>query len=277
MQSASIHKQNALTLQVVALVDVLPHEHVDPRRVERLAYRLETEDALSNPPIVIETSQKYIVLDGATRVTAFKQLGYPHIVVQVVSPDQLDLHTWFHVIRDTQPAALIERFRALPEIKLVECSAATVFDQLNSTDALCYLHSSHNTAYLAYAAPGVNRLHALNTITASYHVGGNITRTLSNNLADVKHEVPDMSVLIVFPKYTVEQVLEIAQAGRVIPAGITRFIIPGRVLRLNANLAYLMSDKPLAEKNEWLRKLILEKFERNMVRYYQEPVYLLDE
>ena len=68
-----------------------------------------------------------------------------------------------------------------------------------------------------------------------------------------------------------------AKAKRALPAGITRFIIPGRVLRLNADLKYLKSDKSLAEKNEWLRQLILEKLDNRAVRYYEEPVYLLDE
>jgi hypothetical protein len=63
----------------------------------------------------------------------------------------------------------------------------------------------------------------------------------------------------------------------VLPAGITRFIIPGRVLRLNADLSYLKSDETLIRKNELLRELVLEKLANSAVRYYEEPVYLLDE
>jgi hypothetical protein len=82
---------------------------------------------------------------------------------------------------------------------------------------------------------------------------------------------------VVFPEYTVKQVMQIAQAGRVLPAGITRFVIPGRVLRLKADLNVLKSDKPLSEKEVWLNQLVGEKLANNRVRYYEEPVYLLDE
>jgi hypothetical protein len=75
----------------------------------------------------------------------------------------------------------------------------------------------------------------------------------------------------------VEQVLQIARNGQLLPSGITRFIIPGRVLRLNADLAYLQSDNSLEEKNAWLDELVDSKLSGGKIRYYQEPVYLLDE
>jgi hypothetical protein len=49
------------------------------------------------------------------------------------------------------------------------------------------------------------------------------------------------------------------------------------VLRINADLNDLKANKSLAEKNEWLRQLMIDKLSRSAVRYYQEPVYLLDE
>ncbi|MCB9125105.1 MAG: hypothetical protein H6643_11420 [Caldilineaceae bacterium] len=54
--------------------DVFPHERFHPARVERLKKRLTQEGRLVNPPIVAELGDgRYVVLDGATRVTAFKQ------------------------------------------------------------------------------------------------------------------------------------------------------------------------------------------------------------
>jgi hypothetical protein len=49
------------------------------------------------------------------------------------------------------------------------------------------------------------------------------------------------------------------------------------VLRLNAELRHLKSDRPLSEKNEWLHQLLMDKLSKSKIRYYQEPVYLLDE
>ncbi len=61
------------------------------------------------------------------------------------------------------------------------------------------------------------------------------------------------------------------------PAGVTRFVIPGRVLRLNAHLDTLRRPASLAQKNKWLNEPLTERLARAGARYYQEPVILLDE
>lgn len=270
--------KNPLSLRVVALDTVIPHEVVDPQRVVKLTGRLQTEQVLVNPPIVAPIDGQYVVLDGATRVTAFKQLGYPHIVAQVALPESgLSLNTWYHIIRQIEPAHLFQLLADLPDIHLIECSPQRVLDEMLEYGGLCYLHCPNNTAYLVRATAGANRLKALVNLTETYIAAGYITRTLNRDIISLQKEYPDLAALVVFPQYTVEHVLQIAQAGRVLPAGITRFIIPGRVLRLYADLAYLTSNRPLIEKNEWLNQLVLEKLNKGMVRYYQEPVYLLDE
>ena len=65
--------------------------------------------------------------------------------------------------------------------------------------------------------------------------------------------------------------------GRLLPAGITRFIVPGRILRLNAPLAVLAANEPIAQKRDWLDNLVQTKLAGRGVRYYEEPVVLLDE
>lgn len=269
---------NPLSLQVVALDKVFPHENIDPHRVERLINRLKHETVLSNPPIVIGVGERYIVLDGATRVTALKQLNYPHIIVQIVpDKDKLNLHTWFHAIRKSNPARLVKLLDDLPEISMVESHPKKVLEELLEYGGLCYLHTVTNQVFRIQPAPGVNRLDALNRLTSTYIESSDVARTLTSDIASLQHEYPDLTALVVFPEFTVDQVLQIAESGRVLPAGITRFIIPGRVLRLNAELAYMRSNKSLSEKNAWLNRLLMEKLSNNEIRYYEEPVYLLDE
>ena len=278
IKGASPSLEIPLSLQVVPLEKVLPHERFDPHRVDRLAGRLAKEGILSNPPIVAKADDHYIVLDGATRVTALKKLGFPHIVVQIVSPeDGVNLHTWHHAIRQLEPTKLIKIIESLPEISLRESSPHKVLDEMFEFGGLCYFHTTEDKVFLIQAMPGANHLQALNNLTDAYIELGHVERTLNRNMASLKVEYPDLTALVIFPDHTVEQVLQMAKAKRALPAGITRFIIPGRVLRLKADLNYLKSDKSLAEKNEWLRQFVLEKLDNSAVRYYQEPVYLLDE
>ena len=94
----------------------------------------------------------------------------------------------------------------------------------------------------------------------------------------LKGEYPDLTALVVFPEYTVGQVMQVTLGGRYFPAGITRFLIPGRILRVNADLDILKSQQmSLNEKNRWLRRHLEEKMEGNHIRFYSESIYLLDE
>jgi hypothetical protein len=273
-----VRSESLLGLQVVPLDKVFPHERVDMRRVEKLVRRFEVEGKLSNPPIVAEAGDRYVVLDGATRTAALKELNYPHVIVQVAqAKDQLGLHTWLHAIRQGHVAQLVKLLADLPEISLLETSPSKVLDEMVERGGLCYLHTVEGKVFLILPASGINRLDALNKLTETYIEAYQVSRTLNKNISSLQHEFPDLIGLVVFPEYTVEQVLQIAQAGRELPAGITRFIIPGRVLRLNAELRHLKSDRPLSEKNEWLHQLLMDKLSKSKIRYYQEPVYLLDE
>jgi hypothetical protein len=278
LKGARAQVKNPLGLEVVALDRVLPHEHVDPRRVNRLVNRLKQDGIMANPAVVVELDDHYVVLDGASRVAALRELGYPHILVQIVSPQGgLSLHTWYHAIRKVDLATFLDRLNDLKEISLVETSPGKVLDEMLEYGGLCYLHTIDGRVFLVHATAGVNHLQALNMITETYLKAGHVSRTLHTDPEILQQEFPDLTALVVFPEYTVEQVLQIARAGRVLPAGITRFIVPGRALRVNVKLARLTDDESLSEKNRWLYDDIVQKFSESQVRYYQEPVYLLDE
>lgn len=276
--TTEIMTKNPLSLQIVPLDKVILHEHTEPRRVERLLNRLVNEAILANPPIVAQATDYYVVLDGATRVTAMKQLNFPHIIVQVVSPeDGLGLRTWSHIIRVLEVDRLMGLLYDLPEITLKETSPQEVSNEALKQGSLCYIQTVEGRLFLVYAAQGASQSAALNRLTEMYINASTITRTLDDNFAKLQAEFPDITALVVYPQFTVEQILQIAQAGQVVPAGITRFIIPGRVLRVNVDLDYLKADLPLSEKNAWLRQFVIDKLKTNRARYYAEPVYLLDE
>ena len=88
---------------------------------------------------------------------------------------------------------------------------------------------------------------------------------------------PDAVALIVFPVFTPDVVLQIAKRGDLLPAGITRFVVPGRILRLNVPLAELISDEPISLKHDWLDRFVQAKLGDRQARYYEEPIVLFDE
>ncbi len=270
--------ENPLSLKVVPLSNVFRHEEIDRRRVKRLADKLKADHIFKNPPIVMEASGRFVVLDGATRTTAFRELGYQHTIVQVV-PDKNDcvLDTWFHAVRKIDLKVLIKLLSKIPGIIMEERSREEIKEHMSERSGLCWLLTVDDTCYQIKPAPGADPLKALNKVTKVYIDKSYVSRTIISNVPKLKEKFQDLTAIVMFPKYPVDTVLKIACTNQVLPAGITRFIIPGRVMHLNADLDYLKSDAPLDEKNTWLDKLVMEKMAGDMVRYYEEPIYLMDE
>jgi hypothetical protein len=61
------------------------------------------------------------------------------------------------------------------------------------------------------------------------------------------------------------------------PAGLTRFVVSPRALRLNFPLSVLAGDEPIEEKQRTLSEWIRERVGGRHVRYYAESTFLFDE
>jgi hypothetical protein len=196
----------------------------------------------------------------------------------VASDDErLVLQTWYHAVVGPSARALLAHLRAMPEFVLRPAPREAHGAALAAKQAMCSLLTPADGSYLVQAAAGVEPLMALNTLVAAYGEVGSITRTLTTDLAALEAEAPNLAALVVFPQFTLADVEAAAVGGQLLPAGITRFVIPGRVLRLHADLERLRADEPLARKNAWLDQMLADKLARRRVRFYQEPVILLDE
>jgi threo-3-hydroxy-L-aspartate ammonia-lyase len=275
----------SLSLELVPVDLVVPHEAIDDKRVARLMERLEEDGRLVNPPITTFWKGKYIILDGATRFTSFQRLGYPHIIVQVVPSSQsgFALHTWYHVISSERPFSDLRQHLAQIEgVELRPLQTADFQQAFADERALCYFIDREGHATLALA-PGVDeqptgeRLAIMNQLVSSYTAWGSVERTLLTDRARLLAQFPQMTAVAIFPQFEPETVFEVASRGEFLPAGLTRFLIPGRILRLNADLERLKRAEPLAEKRAWFNQFLAEKLARSRLRYYQEPVVLLDE
>ncbi len=272
-----------LDLEVVPVAQVSPHENIDQKRVDRLMSRLEADGLLVNPPITTFWKGRYVILDGATRYSALAGLGYPHVIVQVVPATHTDLqlHTWYHAISSEMPgqdeSALVETLSAIPGLSLKEISPAASQSTLQEPDALCYLKTTAGRTIATYAIAGYDKLDVMNTLVDGYNAWGRVERTLNTDMDRLQTQFPDLVAIAVFPQFAPNDVFDAAAAGNFLPAGLTRFVIPGRILRLNAELARLKVDESLENKRAWFDAFISNRLAQSRLRYYQEPVILLDE
>ncbi|MFN2138131.1 MAG: pyridoxal-phosphate dependent enzyme [Candidatus Promineifilaceae bacterium] len=270
-----------LPLELVPVDRVLPHEETDDKRVERLMARLTSEGQLVNPPITMRWKERYIVLDGATRVAALRRLGCRHLIVQVVDSEKpdIEMHTWYHAIANSVQGedTLLQRLAGIQGMRLLGLPGKNIRQALDDPRTICYFLDSEGRATLAQNEDGAERLAIMRELVHAYSAWGHVERTLTTDLARLKEQFPHLRVLAVFPQFSPAEVFDAASAGELLPAGLTRFIIPGRILRLNADLDRLLRDEPLVEKRAWFSELLAEKLRRSRFRYYQEPVILLDE
>lgn len=269
-------------LRVVAVADLLLHEQHDAQRSEPLLQRLRTEGVLKNPPIVaaIPGEQRYVVLDGANRVTAAHSLGMEHIAVQVVDYEdpELVLDTWYHLIKGMPVEEFRDLLSRLPGIRTEEADLMHARALLARRESLAFVEYPHGEVCSLFAEGNLHaRTQRLNDIVDLYKVRGRIFRANTDHLPSLLPLYDDITVLVVFPHYAPAEIVDLARVGAFLPAGISRHLIPRRALRINLPLAMLGSGASLEEKNRWLGDWMKQKVAAKAARYYQESTFLFDE
>lgn len=271
-------------LEFLPLEDLIIHEWHDEQRTPPLIERIRANGVLRNPPIVTplpDSSGRYMVLDGANRITALRKMSFPHALVQVVPADDpgLNLENWNHVVWGLAPKDLFAGIREIEEINLVptrqENPEPDLWGECNLS--LVQLPNANTFTVCTPVDELVRRVQLLNAIVDSYKERARLDRTNGREVQSLKEIYPDLSGLVIFPKLDVKEVLQLAAAGYLLPAGITRFTISPRALHVNYPLEKLAADKPIQAKNAALQRWIQQRIACKGVRYYAEPTFLFDE
>ncbi|HIE21463.1 MAG TPA: hypothetical protein EYP73_02545 [Acidimicrobiia bacterium] len=253
-------------LRVVSLERIRRHEKIDPLRVERLVARIEWEGTQVNPMVCAEApgEEALVLLDGATRTEAFRHLGLPCAVVQIVEPAAVNLETWHHVIRQCPARELLDRIESQNELSLV------------SDEGTPRLRLADDGAY-SVLGDGVSPNAALGALVDAYMGHWTVNRVTEPDVEAVAWRFPDWSVLVEFPALTIDDVMKAALGDDLLPAGITRFLVSDRALRLNLDLELLRSPRTLDEKQEALEELLHARAREGRIRRYEETVVVLDD
>ncbi|HAJ06325.1 MAG TPA: hypothetical protein DCL76_07215 [Chloroflexi bacterium] len=269
---------NSLSLRIVDINHIVPHEHHDKNRSDRIYKQIQKDKILRNPPIVAQYHRQYVLLDGATRVSALHALKCPHIVVQEIDQDidQLSLSTWNHVLQGIEKEELLSMIKITPNIVL-----ETNFDITNRfkiDQALCSVTTSEKTFHVVDTSNNNDsQVLTLSNFVNNYSKKTNVLRTKESDIKSLQKDITSSITLIQFPKFAAKFVLESATNNNLLPAGVTKFSINKRVLGVNMPLDLLCSNQSLTDKNAWLNNLITNKIQLNKVRQYTEPVIIIED
>ena len=272
-------------LRFIPTESILPHEQPENSRLESLVRRIREESMLKNPPVVTPLDgnggSRFVVLDGANRSTAARAAGFPHMLVQVVPYDaeHVRLTTWNHALSQYPHG---EMQPALERVQGLECRPASPLAAraaLARRAALAWVQFDDGTVLTLHGGRDLHERNALlNQVVDGYREHGTFYRVEGDVLDDVIARHPDVTAFVVFPHFEPAEILELAQAGDRLPAGITRHLVRWRALRLNVPIERLAdSQHSLDDKNEWLRDWLRERLAMRQVRFYEESTVLFDE
>ncbi len=263
-------------LRIVAAGQVHLHEECDPARVARLVERLRSDGVLRNPPVAAPLpSDGFVVLDGANRTRALQELGVPAVALQVVDYQDpgVRLEVWHHLLVEAHDLPALLQGRGLP---LRPVPAEDVDRWLQNRLAACCVLTRAG-AYAVAVSPDRLLASLLAEVVRAYSGANRIYRVAHPDLDLLEREYGAAGAVVVFPRFTKDDILQIADAPVKLPTGITRHLIPGRALRLNLPLSVLTDSPDLEAANRWLAGELHRRLLEHRVRYYPEPVFLLDE
>ncbi|MEJ7820333.1 MAG: hypothetical protein WKF44_08515 [Rubrobacteraceae bacterium] len=246
-------------LRIVPLERLILHEAHDEARLATLRERVAAEAVQRNPVILTPHNEGFLLLDGAHRAHTMSTLGCAFVLAQLIDPPN-KVESWTHLLSNPSLDHLSESENLLASEDL----------------GMGWLAAIETTggarSYLRARKPGLAcEVRALWDLQAAYTSDAPVRRLDSGAVASLE----DGEVRVYYRPFTVGELAEVVQGGAVLPAGITRFRVPERVLGVRFPLESLI-DGDLSERNAELRVLVERRWSANRVRRYDEPVVLFE-
>ena len=264
-------------LHIVPLNDLLLHEHPDRDRVARLVDRLATHGKLKHPLVAARGRHgRLLLLDGANRWTALGKLNCSHALVQVIDMfhPALVLDTWHHAVEHIDPDEFMSRVVAISGVfrhndgKTRGNGRATIA-QVRFADG--------SGTILSGAADIHERVNQLHGLTRAYHGSAGVDRVSYTNMDHLREHYEGFAMLLSFPAFTMQQLLELTERDVRLPSGVTRVLLPKRALLFNLSLDVLRAEHDGGDRDAWLQHEIRDKVAGQSIRFYREPTFFFDE
>lgn len=246
-------------LRIIPLEHLLLHEAHDPRRLKRLRERLISEDAQTNPVIASAAGDDgFLVLDGAHRMHALREAGCRLALAQLVAlPEEAE--GWQHLLRAPGAPGEMEGVVLHEASKVSDGTVAEV--EANGERLL----ASSLQSDLA------SRIDALWGLRALYAEGVPVSRFGAGEVVSPSGD----EVAVRYRGISSAEILAAVSAGTVLPAGVTRFRVPRRILGVRFPLSLLKENDAARAEGE-LEVLVSARLRENRLRRYDEPVLIFE-
>ena len=301
-------QKNLFELRFVHTEDLIFHETCDFKRTQKLAEEIKRDGHLKNPVLVgcINTEgtedteegeklihrrvKKLLVLDGVNRVSALRLLNLPDVLIQIVDYEdkKVKLSSWDHLIFNAQKEEIIKKIKDL-NLEVSFCPFNWRKEALNHQKTISYFlfrdlsgfvvnNGRSRMVHTDGSFTPENKVKNLYQLIATYNGRSEICYLDSeNHFLSVFEHFKNSSAINLIPKFDKKEILGLVQKGILLPFGVTRFIVPHRVLGLEVSCSVLRAQTPLSEKNLFLKELLTYRIKTKKAKFYQESVTLFNE
>ena len=246
-------------LRLVELEHLILHEAHDEDRLASLRDRIEAEREQHNPVIVSSQGDCCLVLDGAHRVRALRELGCRLVLAQFVEPPER-AESWAHLVEAVGP----DKLHGFEEIEVSERPGGAWLAEVE--------FAGGERVFLRPMGEGLlAEVRALWALQALYPEGV-VVRPVE---PDGRLGPTGGEAVIGYRAFAPEELVEIVRSGAVLPAGITRFRVRERVLGVRYPLEKMKNGDAPA-RNAELEAFVKRLWRENRIRYYEEPVVLFE-
>ncbi len=275
------YTENYFDLELIKLSDIRLHEATENIRLRNIYNRISKSKYLINPVIVGKHNEELILLDGANRYGSLKEIGCKLILAQVLDykDTELILEKWNHLVYDFD-INILKLFCERNSVSYKKTSYNEGLKVLeNNFSFLLAADIVRDECILVNLSTKLDELlNQIDMITKLYFKHNPFDRSECDiKYSDLRKYTRREGVLIVFPTFQKQHIVIIANNNHRLPAVISRHRIQNRVLHVKYEIKKLMSDKNLPDKQEELKKLLIDKIDKNKVRQYQESVIVFDE
>jgi hypothetical protein len=269
------------SIEAVALDEIFILEEHDPARAIPLTRAIARDGALKNPVIIGRSGYGPLVqLDGANRLTALRELGCAHTVAQVVdyAHTNIELDTWQHLV-ELDPHQARQAADQWHNCRLETMTPQTAMAALSQHRAAAIVIYLSSEALAVLTGLGLaDRVRAMQQLTDLYP--SSIERAVLDSADPLDHmrrilaQMPRNSACVTFAPLSKGDVMTLVDMNLRLPGGITRHVVNGRVLGVNAPLE-LLQDKHLSTEEKTAR---LHDFLRGRpIRRYDEATVVYED
>lgn len=252
---------NILTsLKRISVKDLYLHESHEPDRLEKTYMSIKSDEVLRHPILATPMDEGYFVLDGAHRLQALRKLGCIYAPVQVLNSSEFSLTSWIHQIPDGE---WLDSWLEHPDVHLKPMQEPAFYERRIIARMI---RNGEPYDILVKEDKAGEHLRIWHQLVALYSSQFQVCRIPSQ-----PQQLEPNMVYFHHPVWQVDRVKEIVLQGHILPAGVTRFVVEGRLLNLRVPLE-LLDDNDIAFSS-WNQSL---RYWSESLRTYTEKVYLCE-